>query len=149
MKVIQLNMKMIPKQIKTLLEIVVQSPNKLFRKLTAIPLTNIKDMGQKCVELSQNTEKGFVNVIDLLSEVLETTQAKKGTSERQQGETEATLTGTHIKNNRTQESLEKKARKLAEFNEKVSLFEKNICHRPEFPPPPRLLNSIRFNSIHM
>jgi hypothetical protein len=57
MKIIQGNMQTIPEQIKLLLQIIVQSPIKLVRKLATTSVTNIKDRGQSGLSILEPSER--------------------------------------------------------------------------------------------
>jgi hypothetical protein len=94
---IQLYMQQIPRHIKTVIKLISSkaSPTLLNRLLPKV-INNIERIGQTCVTLSRGTENSFVSVMDLLGEVLETTELTRGLTEKELREKDIELNVTRI-----------------------------------------------------
>lgn len=75
---IQLYMTQIPDHVKTALKILLQASPQLIKRLLPDTLSQIKDIGNVCVQLSAETETKFNNVMLLLGEILEATEVSRG-----------------------------------------------------------------------
>ncbi|CAF1301709.1 unnamed protein product [Rotaria magnacalcarata] len=79
---IQLYMQQIPRHFKTIIKLLTsKSSPKLISRLLPRTIDNIERIGQTCIVLANGTEKSFVTVMDLLGEVLETTEVTRLSTE--------------------------------------------------------------------
>ncbi|CAF2752566.1 unnamed protein product [Rotaria sp. Silwood2] len=83
MNKIQLYMQQIPLNIKTIIRLLSsKASTSLVSRLLPKVINNIERIGQTCVTLSKGTENSFVDVMDLLGEVLEATEVTRGLHEK-------------------------------------------------------------------
>ncbi|CAF1296029.1 unnamed protein product [Didymodactylos carnosus] len=78
MNTIQLYMAQIPGHVKTSFQILMQASPRLIKNLLVPSLNSIDGIGKECSRLASNTHDSFVNVMQLLGEVIEITVVTQG-----------------------------------------------------------------------
>ncbi|UJR17428.1 hypothetical protein I4U23_004323 [Adineta vaga] len=119
MNTIQLYMAQIPKHVKTSFQILVQSSPRLLERLLIPSLNNIDRIGKECSKLASDTHDAFINVMQLLGEVIEITVLTQGVHMQKVQEVEMELNASRVAQQYQAQIIEKVQKQYNEAQEKI------------------------------
>ena len=98
MNKIQASMALVPRQVKTALEVLAskRSTPRIISMLLPSTLQEIQRLGQSCVTLANSTHVSFVKVMNLLGEVISMTETTRGLQETKLRQTEIELNVSRV-----------------------------------------------------
>ncbi|CAF4204439.1 unnamed protein product, partial [Rotaria magnacalcarata] len=106
MNQIQIYMSLIPGHVKTSLRILVSASPRLLERLLVPSLSNIDRIGRECSRLASNTHDQFVNVMQLLGEVIEVTTLAQGIHVQKLKDVEIELNISRVMEKQQQQIIE-------------------------------------------
>ncbi|CAF4699342.1 unnamed protein product [Rotaria socialis] len=106
MNQIQIYMSLIPGHVKTSLRILVSASPRLLERLLVPSLNNIDRIGRECSRLASNTHNQFVNVMQLLGEVIEVTTLTQGIHVQKLKDVEIELNISRVMEKQQQQIIE-------------------------------------------
>lgn len=127
MNTIQLYMAQIPGHIKTSLRILTSASQRLVQRMLVPSLNNIERIGRQCSKLASDTDDQFVNVMQLLGEVVEVTALTQGVHLQQFKEVEIQLNVSKATEHFQQKIIETVEK---HYNEAQSACTKALKDRP-------------------